>query len=72
MLLNQRELSRAVLHSYLIAVARVFGDATRSIGKLAPGSGQAVIETLGRQIVQELSCRTLGPALVADLDQSFV
>jgi hypothetical protein len=47
LLLNQRELSRAALRSYLIAFAGVFGDTTGSIRKLATGGGEAVIETLG-------------------------
>ena len=71
-LFNQRELSRAALRSYLIAFAGVIGDTTGSIGKLATGGGQAVIETLGGQIVQKLARRTLCPALVADLDQAVV
>jgi hypothetical protein len=71
-LFNQRELSGAILRNYLIAFKGVIGDTTGSIRKLTPGSGQAVIETLGCEIIQKLTRRTLGPALVADLDQSFV
>jgi hypothetical protein len=71
-LFNQRELSRAALRSYLIALAGVINDTTRIAGQLAPSRSQTVIETRGCEIVYQLTCGTLSPTFVADLDEVVV
>lgn len=67
-LLDQRKLLRTALRGQLI----VCGESTGSARDLVPGICQTLIQALGCQIIQKVTRRAFGAALVAYLDKFIV